>query len=123
MESKKILVIEDNEMNMKLVVALLEMGRHGVLKASDAESGIQMAREKRPDLILMDIQLPGMDGLAATRIINDDEKLKDIPVVALTSYAMKGDEERALANGCSGYISKPIDSQSFLETISKYFKK
>lgn len=120
MDRKKILVIEDNELNMKLVVALLSVSRFEVFKAENAENGLQLAREERPDLILMDIQLPGMDGLAATRLIKNDRQLKDIPVIALTSYAMQGDEEKAIAEGCAGYIPKPIDTRSFTESVEKF---
>jgi CheY-like chemotaxis protein len=122
MTIKTILVVEDNELNMKLVRGLIKIGKYGMLEAIDAESGIEQIREKRPDLVLMDIQLPGMDGLSATKIIKEDPSLKDIPVVALTSYAMQGDEEKALEAGCSGYIAKPIDTRKFLETISQYLK-
>jgi CheY-like chemotaxis protein len=93
-----------------------------MLEANDAEIGIQLVREQRPDLVLMDIQLPGMDGLSATKIIKEDPDLKDIPIVALTSYAMQGDKEKALAAGCTGYIAKPIDTRKFLGTISQYLK-
>jgi CheY-like chemotaxis protein len=122
MTIKTILVVEDNELNMKLVKGLIKIGKYRMLEAIDGESGIQLAREQRPDLVLMDIQLPGMDGLSATKIIKEDPSLKDIPVVALTSYAMQGDEEKALEAGCSGYIAKPIDTRKFLETISQYLK-
>ena len=122
MTVKTILVVEDNELNMKLVRGLIKIGKYGMLEAIDAESGIEKIREQRPDLVLMDIQLPGMDGLSATKIIKEDPALKDIPVVALTSYAMQGDEEKALEAGCSGYIAKPIDTRKFLETISQYLK-
>ena len=122
MTIKTILVVEDNELNMKLVRGLIKIGNYGMLEAIDAESGIEQIREQRPDLVLMDIQLPGMDGLSATKIIKKDPSLKDIPVVALTSYAMQGDEEKALAAGCSGYIAKPIDTRKFLETIAQYLK-
>jgi CheY-like chemotaxis protein len=122
MTIKTILVVEDNELNMKLVRGLIKIGKYGMLEAIDAESGIEQIREQRPDLVLMDIQLPGMDGLSATKIIKEDPALKDIPVVALTSYAMQGDEEKALEAGCSGYIAKPIDTRKFLETISQYLK-
>jgi len=122
MTIKTILVVEDNELNMKLVRGLIKIGKYGMLEAIDAESGIEQIREQRPDLVLMDIQLPGMDGLSATKIIKKDPSLKDIPVVALTSYAMQGDEEKALAAGCSGYIAKPIDTRKFLETIAQYLK-
>ena len=118
MEQKSILVIEDNELNMKLVRSLLQIGKYTVLEAVNAEIGIQMARENLPDLVLMDIQLPGMDGLTATRIIKEDPDLQDIPVVALTSYAMQGDDEKAKLAGCSGYIAKPIDTRSFLDTVA-----
>ena len=121
MKSKKVLIVEDNELNMKLVVALLKMGQYSPLQASDAETGIQLARENNPDLILMDIQLPGMDGLSAAGVIKKDKNLQGIPVVALTSYAMHGDEKRALAAGCDGYIPKPINTRDFLEYISGYF--
>jgi CheY-like chemotaxis protein len=122
MTIKTILVVEDNELNMKLVRGLIKMGKYGMLEAIDAESGIEQIREQQPDLVLMDIQLPGMDGLSATKIIKEDPSLKDIPVVALTSYAMQGDEEKALEAGCSGYIAKPIDTRKFLETVSQYLK-
>ena len=120
MEIKTILVVEDNELNMKLVKGLIKIGKHRMLEAVDAESGIELIREQRPDLVLMDIQLPGMDGLSATKIVKEDPALKDIPIVALTSYAMQGDEEKALEAGCTGYIAKPIDTRKFLETISQY---
>jgi CheY-like chemotaxis protein len=122
MKIKTILVIEDNKLNMKLVNGLIKIGKYRMLEAIDAESGIQLIREQRPDLVLMDIQLPGMDGLSATKIIREDPDLKDIPIVALTSFAMQGDEEKALAAGCTGYITKPIDTRNFLETVSQYLK-
>jgi CheY-like chemotaxis protein len=120
MKIKTILVVEDNKLNMKLVRGLIKIGKYRMLEANDAESGIQLVREQRPDLVLMDIQLPGMDGLSATKIIKEDPELKDIPIVALTSYAMQGDKEKALAAGCTGYIAKPIDTRKFLETVSQY---
>jgi CheY-like chemotaxis protein len=122
MKVKTILVIEDNKLNMKLVNGLIKIGKYRMLEAVDAESGIQLIREQRPDLVLMDIQLPGMDGLSATKVIKEDPDLKDIPIVALTSFAMQGDEEKALAAGCTGYITKPIDTRKFLETVSQYLK-
>jgi CheY-like chemotaxis protein len=120
MANKTVLVIEDNEMNMKLARSLLQIGNYDVLEAVDAEIGMRLAREHHPDLILMDIQLPGMDGLAATREIKNDPALKDISIVALTSYAKQGDEEKARAAGCAGYISKPIDTRSFLDTVGQF---
>ena len=120
MKSKKILVIEDNVLNMKLVRSLLKIGKFEILEAEDAESGIQLIRQHLPDLVLMDVQLPGMNGLKATRMIKRDPTIKEIPIVALTSYAMQGDEEKAAEAGCSGYITKPIDTKSFLQVIDKY---
>ena len=120
MEEKRVLVIEDNELNMKLVRSLLHIGKYQVVEAPDAETGIRLAQEHHPALILMDIQLPGMDGLSATRLIRQDDGLKGIPVVALTSYAMQGDDEKALEAGCTGYIAKPINTRTFLETLEKY---
>jgi putative two-component system response regulator len=115
-----ILIIEDNELNMKLVRSLLKFEKYKTLEAETAENGIEMARVHNPDLILMDIQLPGMDGLSAVKIIKEDDNLKHIPVVALTSYAMQGDEEKAIKAGCSGYIAKPIETKSFTSIISQY---
>jgi len=120
MKIKTILVVEDNDLNMKLVRGLIKIGKYRMLEATDAESAIRIIREQRPDLVLMDIQLPGMDGLSATKIITEDPSLKDIPIVALTSYAMQGDEEKALEAGCTGYIAKPIETRKFLKTISRY---
>ena len=120
METKTILVVEDNELNMKLVRSVLQLENYKVLEAENAEKGIQLARDHHPDLILMDIQLPGMDGLKAAELISADEDLKDISIVALTSYAMEGDKDKALAAGCAGYISKPIETRSFLKTIADY---
>jgi len=119
--SHTILVIEDNDVNMELFRdILLRIGKYRMLEAVDAETGIRMAREHHPDLILMDIELPDMDGLSASRVIKNDGELADIPIVALTSYAMSGDEEKARAAGCSGYLTKPINTRSFLKEIVKY---
>ena len=122
MGNETILVIEDNALNMKLVKSLLGIGKYSVLAAEDAESGMQVARENHPDLILMDIQLPGMDGLTATKILKEDQKVSAIPIVALTSHAMEGDDKKALAAGCDGYIAKPIDTKNFLATIGQYLQ-
>ena len=103
MEKGTILVIEDTTLNMKLVRTLLQLREYTVLEATAAEKGIELAREHHPDLILMDIQLPGMDGLTATRLIRQDPELKEMTVVALTSHAMQGDEEKAIAAGCEGH--------------------
>ena len=122
MAAEKILVIEDNKMNQILIKDLLKLEGFEVAVAENAESGIQLARELLPHLILMDIQLPGMDGLSATKIITTDPNLQSIPVVALTSYAMRGDEEKARLAGCCGYITKPIDTRSFGDTIAGYLQ-
>lgn len=113
-----ILVVEDNAANLKLATFLLETAKHTVLAATDAEMGLTIAREQHPDLILMDIQLPGMDGLEATALLKADESTRGIPVIALTALAMKGDEERIRAAGCDGYIAKPMRYQEFLATVA-----
>lgn len=114
----KVLLIEDNATNMALAVFLLQSAGHTVLSAVDAETGLTLAREEQPQLILMDIQLPGIDGLAATALLKQDRSTKDIPVIALTALAMKGDEERIRAAGCDGYIAKPMRYRDFLATVS-----
>jgi two-component system cell cycle response regulator DivK len=114
----KILIVEDNVTNMKLAALLLEQAGHTVIGARDAEEGLSLARDEQPNLILMDIQLPGMDGLTATMRLKQDEATRAIPVIALTALAMKGDEERIRAAGCDGYIAKPIRYQEFLATIA-----
>jgi two-component system, cell cycle response regulator DivK len=114
----KILIIEDNATNMTLAVFLLQSVGHSVLSATDAEAGLTLAHDGKPDLILMDIQLPGMDGLQATALLKRDEATRAIPVIALTALAMKGDEERIRAAGCDGYLAKPIRYQEFLATIA-----
>lgn len=103
-----VLIVEDNAANMKLARLLLSNAGHSVLCAVDAETGLTMAREQQPDLILMDIQLPGMDGLAATALLKQDPLTASIPVVALTAMAMKQDKERSQIAGCDGYIAKPL---------------
>ncbi len=120
MTKKRILVIEDNPINRKLMRVLIAMADLEVLEAAEAETGIALARERRPDLILMDVQLPGMDGLDATRLIKSNPDLAGIAVVAVTSFAMAGDEEKARAAGCSGYITKPINTRTFIREISKF---
>jgi two-component system cell cycle response regulator DivK len=114
----KVLVVEDNPANMTLAVFLLQSVGHAVLSAMDAEAGLMLARTEQPDLILMDIQLPGMDGLEATALLKGDDTTRAIPVIALTALAMKGDEERIRAAGCDGYIAKPMRYQEFLVTIA-----
>src|SRR4051812_20257661 len=114
----RILVVEDNPANMTLAVFLLESAGHTVISATDAEAGLTLARDEHPDLILMDIQLPGMDGLQATAVLKGDTVTRGIPGIALTALAMKGDEERIRASGCDGYIAKPLAYKDFLATIS-----
>lgn len=114
----KILIVEDNPANMKLAIFLLESAGHTALSARDAEAGLTLARNEHPNLILMDIQLPGMDGLEAVVLLKRDDATRVIPVIALTALAMKGDEERIRAAGCDGYIAKPIRYQEFLATIA-----
>jgi len=113
----QVLIIEDTPANMKLTTMLLRREGYDVLQADNATKGIELAREHVPSLILMDIQLPGMDGLEATRILKKDAATSAIPVVALTAFAMKGDEDRIRSAGCDGYIAKPIQYQSFLAEV------
>ena len=115
-----VLVIEDNPANMTLATFLLKSVGHAVLGATDAEAGLTLADEQQPDLILMDIQLPGMDGLQATAILKANDLTRSIPIIALTALAMKGDEERIRAAGCDGYISKPLAYQNFLSVVNEH---
>jgi two-component system cell cycle response regulator DivK len=118
----RVLVIEDSPVNMVLTVAILERAGHVPLLAETAAQGIAIARIERPDVILMDIQLPDMDGLAATRLLKADPELQDIPVIAVTAFAMKGDADTMLRAGCDGYVTKPIRYQEFLaemETVAR----
>ena len=114
----RVLVIEDNASNMTLATFLLKSVGHTVLAATNAEAGLTIARDEQPELILMDIQLPGMDGLQATGLLKGDDATRAIPVIALTALAMKGDEERIRAAGCDGYIAKPMRYQDFLEAVA-----
>ncbi len=114
-----VLVVEDNPANMKLATFLLESAGHSVISATDAEVGLALARAEQPDLILMDIQLPGMDGLEAISLLKSDEATRAIPVIALTALAMKGDEARIMESGCDGYIAKPMRYQEFLASITQ----
>jgi two-component system cell cycle response regulator DivK len=118
----KILLVEDNETNMKLSLFLLESADHTVLTATNAEAALGLAREHRPQLILMDIQLPVMDGLEETTVLKADQATRDIPVIALTALAMKGDEERIRAAGCDGYVAKPLDYKQFLATVKRHLE-
>lgn len=118
--SKRILVIEDNEQNMYLTTFILESHGHQVMQAWDGQQGIDLAAASAPDLIVLDIQLPGMDGYQVARSIKSDPALAGIPIVAVTSYAMAGDRENILGAGCDGYIEKPINPETFLGQIEKY---
>lgn len=115
----RIVVVEDNPSNMKLAALLLRGAGHEVLQARDAESGLELIRAELPALVLMDVQLPGMDGLTATRILKDDPCLAHIPVIALTAQAMKGDDATMRAAGCDGYLPKPFHHREFLEMVDK----
>jgi len=114
----KILIVEDNPVNMKLAVITLESANYAVLTATDAEAALTLARGEHLDLILMDIQLPGMDGLQAVALLKRDGATRAIPIIALTALAMKGDEERIRAAGYDGYIAKPIRRKEFLASIA-----
>lgn len=116
-----VLIVEDNERNRKLLKAILQSSGYETIEAENGEMGIKLAREKIPALILMDIQMPVMDGIEAAKIIKADEITSHIPIVAITSYAMKGDREKILSDsGCDDYISKPIEIKSFLEMVRKF---
>ena len=119
----KVLVVEDNPANMKLAALLLRNAGHAVLCATDAETGLTLARAERPDLILMDIQLPGMDGFAATAMLKQDPATARIPVIALTALAMKEDQEKSRAAGCDAYISKPLRYQELYAAIDALLAK
>ena len=117
---KKILVVEDNEKNMYLISFILKKKGHEVIEAKSGGEGVELAIKEKLDLILMDIQLPGIDGLEATRRIRNSKANGKIPIIALTSYAMVGDRERALKAGCTGYIEKPINPETFIAEIEGY---
>ncbi len=118
--SKTVLVVEDNELNMKLFNDLLEASGYETLQTRNGLEAIDLAREHHPDLILMDIQLPEVSGLEVTKWIKEDDELKMIPVIAVTAFAMKGDEERIRQGGCEDYLSKPISVTEFIDTIKLY---
>ena len=115
-----ILIIEDNEQNRYLATFLLEKRGHRVTCALDGPSGIAAARHLRPDLILLDIQLPGMDGYEVARLLRGIEHLRGLPIIAVTSYAMVGDREKAMASGCNGYIEKPINPDTFVDEVARF---
>ena len=119
---KTVLIVEDNELNMKLFNDLLEAHGYRVLQTREGLSALDIAREHKPDLILMDIQLPEVSGIEVTKWLKEDDELRSIPVVAVTAFAMKGDEQKIREGGCEAYISKPISVASFLTTINGFFE-
>lgn len=120
MMSKKVLIVEDNELNMKLFHDLLDSQGYQTFQTREGLQAMALARQHMPDLILMDIQLPEISGLEVTKWLKDDEELAHIPIIAVTAFAMKGDEERIRQGGCEAYISKPISVMPFLETVRKH---
>lgn len=118
--AKTVLIVEDNELNMKLFHDLLEAHGYNIIGTRDGMEALRIARDSRPDLILMDIQLPEVSGLEVTKWIKEDDRLKSIPVIAVTAFAMKGDEEKIREGGCEAYIAKPISVTNFLGTVKKY---
>jgi two-component system, cell cycle response regulator DivK len=118
--AKTVLIVEDNELNMKLFRDLLEAHGYATLQTRNGIEALSLARAHRPDLILMDIQLPEVSGLDVTKWLKEDEHLRDIPVIAVTAFAMKGDEERIREGGCEAYISKPITVSMFLSTVRQF---
>jgi two-component system, cell cycle response regulator DivK len=120
MSGEPILIIDDNPVNLKLARVLLEGAGYAVRTAIDADKALEVLKTWRPRLILMDIQLPGMDGLTLTRKLKGDPFLRDIVIIALTAYAMKGDDAKALASGCAGYITKPLDTRTFADDIARW---
>ena len=118
--TKKVMIVEDNELNMKLFNDVLETHGYAIVQTRDGTQALELARTERPDLIIMDIQLPEVSGLDVIRWLKDDVELAPIPVIAITAFAMKGDEEKIRAGGCEAYISKPIGVVKFLETVRQY---
>ncbi len=118
--TKKVLIVEDNELNMKLFHDLLEAHGIGTIQTREGNKAFDMAMEHKPDLIIMDIQLPEISGLDITKRLKADEDLKHIPVIAVTAFAMKGDEQKIREGGCEDYVSKPISVSSFIETVKKH---
>jgi len=117
---KTVLIVEDNELNMKLFHDLLQANGFNTIETRNGIEALDLARKHKPDLILMDIQLPEVSGLEVTKWIKEDDELKSIPVVAVTAFAMKGDEERIREGGCEAYLSKPISVAKFMETIRRF---
>ena len=122
MDGRKILIVEDNSLNLELATDLLELAGYTVFAAETAEDGIEKAETLRPDLVLMDIDLPGMDGLTATKTLKLTPATRDIKVVALTAFVMKGDEARTLESGCEGYLTKPISTRTFAAQVTAFLE-
>ena len=118
--AKKVLIVEDNDLNMKLFNDLLEAQGYDTLQTKDGVEALKLARQHRPHLILMDIQLPEVSGLEVTKWIKQDDDLRAIPIIAVTAFAMKGDEEKIRSGGCEAYIAKPISVASFLRTVERF---
>ncbi|MGP1394331.1 MAG: response regulator [Inquilinaceae bacterium] len=118
--AKTVLIVEDNELNMKLFHDLLEAHGYNTLQTKDGMEALKIARREKPDLILMDIQLPEVSGLEVTKWIKEDDELRGIPIIAVTAFAMKGDEEKIREGGCEDYIAKPISVATFLQTVQRY---
>jgi len=121
--AKKVLIVEDNELNMKLFRDLLEAHQIDTVETNNGHEVLDLARNEKPDLILMDIQLPEISGLEITKMLKDDEELTPIPVIAVTAFAMKGDEEKIREGGCEDYLSKPISVMDFIAVVQKYLDK
>ena len=120
---KVILIVEDDPMNLKLIRDLLQIRGYTILEATDGKQSVDMARANMPDLILMDIQMPVMDGFEAISILKADPVTKNIPIIALTAFAMQGDREKCMDAGCSDYITKPLDTRAFVTTVKEYLEK
>ncbi len=123
MAGELILIVEDNAKNLKLIRDILQFRGYTTLEAETAEAGVELAQERQPALILMDIQLPGMDGREATKVLKAEESTRQIPIIALTAFAMKGDRESLLADGFDGYISKPIDIKEVPKVVESYLSQ
>lgn len=120
--TKKVMIVEDNELNMKLFTDLIEASGYETIQIMNGMEAVELARTHKPDLILMDIQLPEVSGLEVTKWLKEDDELHSIPVIAVTAFAMKGDEERIRQGGCEAYISKPISVPGFLQTIKSFLE-
>jgi len=123
MSDKNVMVVEDNEKNRKLVRVVLKAKGYNIIEAATGEEALNLLKNQKPDIILMDIQLPGIDGLTLIKQIKASVITKDIPIIAVTAYAMKGDEQKILDTGCNAYVSKPINTQELPLIVEKYIKK